>query len=222
MCGRFTLYVDSKKLNTVFHLTNDIFDYVPRYNIAPGQHIPVITQNNGGRVFSYMKWGLIPHWAKDAKTGYRLINARAETIDDRPAFRASFRHRRCLIPADGFYEWKKNNGKQPVYISMPDLAVFAFAGIWAQWAPPEGGAINSCSIITTAANETIRSIHNRMPVIFAQDQQYRAWLEQDDTSGLKKILQPYTGAMTAYPVSNAVNNVKYDSPQLIERAGANI
>ncbi|MDD4767811.1 MAG: SOS response-associated peptidase [Desulfotomaculaceae bacterium] len=217
MCGRFTLYVDSKKLNTVFHLTNNIFDYVPRYNIAPGQQIAVITQYDGGRVFSYMRWGLIPPWAKDAKMGYRLINARSETVDNKPAFKVSFRHRRCLIPADGFYEWKKNNAKQPVYISMPGKAVFAFAGIWTQWTPPQGSTINSCSIITTAANETIRSIHDRMPVLFDQEQQFQAWLEQNDPLELKKLLQPYAGPLAAYPVSTAVNAAKHDSPQLIEK-----
>lgn len=218
MCGRFTLYVDSKKLNTVFHLTNNIFDYVPRYNIAPGQYIPVITLHAGGRVFSYMKWGLVPHWAKDVKIGSRLINARSETIDSKPAFKTSFRHRRCLIPADGFYEWKKNNGRQPMYVSIPDRPVFAFAGIWAQWTAPEGGAINSCSIITTGANEIIRNIHDRMPVLFDQDQQFQAWLEQNDVFALKKLLKPYAGALTAYPVSTAVNASKYESPQLIEKA----
>jgi len=125
MCGRFTLYVDSKKINSVFHLAENIFDYVPRYNIAPGQDLPVITRGTGGREISYMKWGLVPHWAKDPKIGYRLINARAETVDCKPAFRASFRHNRCLIPADGFYEWMKNNGKQPIYISLAGSSVFA-------------------------------------------------------------------------------------------------
>lgn len=217
MCGRFTLYVDSKKLNTVFHLTDNIFDYVPRYNIAPGQNVPVVTRNADGRVILYMKWGLVPHWAKEAKIGNRLINARAETIDDKPAFKASFRHRRCLIPADGFYEWKKNNGKQPVYISLPDRSVFAFAGIWAQWSPPEGGLINTCSIITTDANGFLKNIHDRMPVMFDQGWQFRAWLEQNDILLLKKLLQPYTGDLTAYPVSSAVNSPKSDNPQLIER-----
>lgn len=217
MCGRFTLYVDSKKLNTVFHLTDNIFDYVPRYNIAPGQNVPVVTQNADGRVILNMKWGLVPHWAKDAKIGNRLINARAETIDDKPAFKTSFRHRRCLIPADGFYEWKKTNGKQPMYISLPDRSVFAFAGIWSQWVPPEGGLINTCSIITTDANGFIKNIHDRMPVMFDQGWQFRAWFEQNDISLLKKLLQPYAGDLTAHPVSSAVNSPKSDSPQLIER-----
>ncbi|MFX4261572.1 SOS response-associated peptidase [Pelotomaculum propionicicum] len=218
MCGRFTLYVDSKKLNTVFHLTDNIFDYVPRFNIAPGQNIPVVTQGAGGRVISYMKWGLVPHWSKDVKIGNRLINARAETIDEKPAFRTSFRHRRCLIPADGFYEWKKSSGKkQPMYISRPDRSVFAFAGIWAQWRAPEGNSINSCSIITTGANESVREIHERMPVILDDGRQFQAWLEQDDTLELKKLLQPYSGELAAYPVSPAVNSVGYDHPHLIER-----
>lgn len=217
MCGRFTLYVDSKKLKTVFHLSNNIFDHMPRYNIAPGQNIPVITQDADGRVISNMKWGLIPHWYKDAEIGNRLINARAETIDDKPAYRMSFRHRRCLIPADGFYEWMKINGKQPMYISMPDKSVFAFAAIWAQWASPDGDLINSCSIITTDANEFIRNIHERMPAIFDKEQQYQSWLEQNDTFVLKKLLQPYAGDLDAYPVSTAVNTSKRDSPRLIER-----
>jgi putative SOS response-associated peptidase YedK len=215
MCGRFTLYVDSKKLNTVFHLTNSIFDCLPRYNIAPGQDIQVITQGPGGRVISYMKWGLIPYWAKDPKIGGRLINARAETVDCKPAFRTAFRHNRCLIPADGFYEWMKINGKQPVYVSLPDRQVFAFAGIWSHWEAPDCSTINSCSIITTESSDCIRKIHDRMPVIFDHEQQFQAWLEQSDTLALKEMLQPYAGVLEMYPVSKAVNFSKTDGPELI-------
>ena len=216
MCGRFTLYIDSKKLNTVFHLTNSIFDCVPSYNIAPGQDIQVITQGPEGRVISYMKWGLIPYWAKDPKIGSRLINARAETIDCKPAFRNAFRQNRCLIPAEGFYEWMKTNGKQPVYVSLPDRQVFAFAGIWSHWKAPDSSTINSCSIITTDSNECIRKIHDRMPVIFDQEQQFQAWLEQSDTSALKDLLKPYAGVLEVYPVSKAVNFSKTDGPELIK------
>jgi putative SOS response-associated peptidase YedK len=216
MCGRFTLYVDSKKLNTVFHLTNNIFDCVPRYNIAPGQEIQVITQGPGGRVMSYMKWGLIPYWAKDAKIGSRLINARAETVDCKPAFRNAFRQNRCLIPADGFYEWMKTNGKQPVYVSLPDRQVFAFAGIWSHWEAPDCSKINSCSIITTDSNECIRKIHDRMPVILDQEQQFQAWLEQSDPLALKELLQPYAGVLEMCYVSKAVNFSKTDGPELIK------
>jgi putative SOS response-associated peptidase YedK len=217
MCGRFTLYIDSKKLNSVFHLADNVFDYVPRYNIAPGQELPVITQGAGGRELSYMKWGLVPHWAKDPRIGYKLINARAETVDCKPAFRASFRHNRCLVPADGFYEWMKINGKQPVYVSLPGCPVFAFAGLWSCWNKPEGGVLHSCSIITTDASECLRDIHDRMPVIFDREQQYQAWLEQSDAAVLKSLLHPYPGELVIHRVSTSVNYSSAEDPRLIEK-----
>lgn len=220
MCGRFTLVADIKTLSAVFYLRENIFDHVPRYNIAPGQDIPVITGNPGGREISGMKWELIPHWAKDKKSGYKMINARAETIDNKPAFRGPFLHRRCLIPADGFYEWKKLNGaKQPVYITLPGRTVFAFAGIWNRWTAPDGEAVYSCSIITTSCNEYIRAIHDRMPVILDQEQEHQAWLEMDEPVLLKRMLRPYQGEMTVYPVSKLVNSPKIDGRQLIEPVG---
>ena len=149
-----------------------------------------------------------------------MINARAETIDNKPAFRGPFLHRRCLIPADGFYEWKRLNGaKQPVYITLPGRTVFAFAGIWNRWTAPDGEAVYSCSIITTSCNEYIRAIHDRMPVILDQEQEHQAWLEMDEPVLLKRMLRPYQGEMTVYPVSKLVNSPKIDGRQLIEPVG---
>ncbi|MDD2443267.1 MAG: SOS response-associated peptidase [Desulfotomaculaceae bacterium] len=217
MCGRFTLAADINKLAAVFYLRENIFSHTPRYNIAPGQEIAVITKNPGGREISLMKWGLIPHWAKDKRTGYKMINARAETIDNKPAFKGPFLHRRCLIPADGFYDWKKLNGeKEPIYITLPGRTLFAFAGIWNCWAAPGGEAVYTCSIITTPSNEYIRAIHDRMPVILDREQEHQAWLEMDEPVSLKKMLRPYQGKMTVYPVSKLVNSPKTDSRQLIE------
>ncbi len=217
MCGRFTLTVDIKTLSAVFYLRENIFDHTPRYNIAPGQNIPVITGCPGGREITGMKWGLIPHWAKDKKQVYKMINARAETIDSKPALRGPFLHRRCLIPADGFYEWKKLNGaKKPMYITLPERTLFAFAGIWNCWTAPDGEAVYSCSIITTSCNEYVRAIHDRMPVILDREQEYQAWLEMDEPVLLKRMLRPYQGEMTVYPVSKLVNSPHSDSRRLIE------
>lgn len=137
MCGRFTLTVDVRIIEDTFQISTSNFDYVPRYNIAPGQNILILTESSGERIVSYMKWGLIPHWAKDPKVGYKMINARAETIDQKPAFRVPFHYRRCIIPADGFYEWKESRGgKQPLRITLPAGPVFGFAGIWEYWDSP--------------------------------------------------------------------------------------
>lgn len=219
MCGRFTLSVELSTILRVFqvHYKKESFIYSKRYNIAPGQGIPVITGTGGHRVISLMRWGLIPHWAKEASTGNKLINARAETIDQKPAFRSSFFKRRCLVPADGFYEWKKqDSGKTPMRITLPDKEVFAFAGIWAQWQSPEGNIVRSCSIITTEPNDFMRSIHNRMPVVLSGESAYQTWLESSDAGELKKLLQPYCGLMMANQVSSLVNSPKHDHPKLLD------
>lgn len=217
MCGRFTLSANLGTFMDEFHLHAGIPDYSPRYNIAPGQNILVITEGPGARELSQMRWGLIPHWAKDKKIGYKMINARSETIDQKPAFKNSFLHRRCLIPADGFYEWKKTGGgKQPLHIVLPGKTVFAFAGIWDYWKSFEDTGIFSCSIITTEANEDIQDIHDRMPVMLAGEREYSTWLSVDEPALLKELLKPYQGVIKAYPVSTMVNSPKVDNRQLIE------
>ncbi|TYO95356.1 putative SOS response-associated peptidase YedK [Desulfallas thermosapovorans DSM 6562] len=220
MCGRFTLSVELSTILRVFQVQykKESFIYSKRYNIAPGQNVPVITGPVDHRVISLMRWGLVPHWAKEVSTGNKLINARAETIDQKPAFKSSFIKRRCLVPADGFYEWKKQaGGKTPVRIILPDKEVFAFAGIWAQWQSPEGNITRSCAIITTGPNDFMRSIHNRMPVVLSGESACQIWLESNDVVELKELLQPYGGLMMAYQVSSMVNSPEHDHPKLLEK-----
>ncbi len=219
MCGRFIMTVDFETLKAVFRLRAGHFDVKPRYNIAPGQNIPVITGSAENREITPMRWGFIPHWARDKKAGYKMINARAETVAEKPAFRAAFRRRRCLIPASGFYEWKKDGKiKKPVLISLPGQRLFAFAGIWDRWDAPEGGTVYSCCIITTAAAPGLAGIHHRMPVIFTGEREYDLWLSPSDTEALGYLMRPYRGRMEVYPVSTRVNSPREDDPGLLRRA----
>jgi putative SOS response-associated peptidase YedK len=166
-----------------------------------------------------LKWGLIPAWAKDAAIGSQMIMARADTVAHKPAFKSAFQKRRCLMLADGFYEWQKTNGKnQPYFIGLKDQSPFAFAGLWEHWKNSEGDAVESCALITTDANDIVRPIHDRMPVIL-QRQDYEKWLdlETQDTMALRKLLQPYPGeAMMAYPVSSFVNNPKNEASRCVD------
>ena len=202
MCGRFTLAIDPETLQSRFIISSETFlEHLPRYNIAPQQLVPVIIQRDGGRTPELMRWGLIPFWAKDASIGNKLINARAETLAEKPSFKRSFKRRRCLIPADGFYEWRKGGGgkKTPVRIMLKSEAPFAFAGLWDAWQPPEGDKISSFTIITTEPNELIKPIHHRMPVILrAEDED--AWLnpEMQDTNQLAAFLKSYPSEKNAF------------------------
>lgn len=214
MCGRFTLAVEKETIASHFKLNTDSFSHAPRYNIAPGQLVPVIGTGPGGRNITLMRWGLIPHWAKDPGTGSKMINARAETIDQKPSFRDSFRHRRCIIPADGFYEWKRLTGaKHPMRIILPENPVFAFAGIWDRWVDTGGTAVHTFSILTTGANDFMRDIHHRMPVVLTSEQEYKAWLDQPD----RELLKPYHGHMEVYRVSSKVNSPHNDCRECIEK-----
>ena len=218
MCGRYTL--STRRLHLLEERLKTTFpEIAPRYNIAPSQDVPVIRTTDQGYELAMARWGLVPAWAKDTKTGYRMINARAETVAEKPAFRSAFRHRRCLIPADGFYEWKQLDGrKQPYHIRMKDGALFTFAGLWEHWHGEDDETIESCSIIVTAANDLVRSIHDRMPVIVAPEN-YALWLDPEVTPAepLKPLLRPYAAElMTASPVSARVNNPKNDDAALIE------
>lgn len=197
----------------------------PRYNIAPGQPIPVVLYDAQRelRRMDYFNWGLIPSWAQDINIGYKMINARAETIAEKPSYKIPFRRRRCLIPANGFYEWKREgSAKQPYYFTRSDGEPFAFAGIWDRWDSPDGSWILSCSLVTTAANRLMAPIHNRMPVILAEDD-YEPWLDtRDETSTtltrLNYRLRPREiPDMVRYPVSTAVNNARNDTPDLIRK-----
>ncbi len=219
MCGRFALKAPPKSIQKHFHLP-EVPDLFPRYNIAPSQPVAVIrlfTQQPLLRL-DMLRWGLIPGWARDMKIGYRMINARGETLAQKPSFRSAFKKQRCLVAADGFYEWSHaGRRKQPFYVQLKTGAVFGFAGLWDSWHTPEGGILESCTIITTTANELIGKIHARMPVILPPAE-YENWLhDATPTQSLQQLLVPYpTAEMEAYRVSNAVNSPKNDTPACSE------
>jgi len=222
MCGRFTLVADPDELRAVFPWVDIPEGLTPRYNIAPSQPVAVIP-NDGKNRLDFFLWGLIPSWAKDPTMGNRLINARAETLAEKPAFRAAYRRRRCLIPASGFFEWKQEAGRKtkiPLYIRLKSGQPFALAGLWERWDAPDGSTVFSCSIITTQPNELVQDIHNRMPVILPP-QAYSLWLEQAEQplAELNELLLPFPASeMTAYPVSTLVNSPANDAPACIEPA----
>ena len=225
MCGRFTLTIpDPETLAQAFSLPGMPPDLPPRFNIAPTQPVLSVVRDadSGQNELKVMRWGLIPSWSKDATIASRLINARSETLAEKPTFRTAFARRRCLIVADGFYEWQKqaSGPKVPMYITLAGHDVFGFAGLWERWTEPDSGeAITTCTIITGPPNELVAPIHNRMPVILPREA-YDTWLDPEtkDQSALAALLRPYPAdAMTAYPVSRKVNAATYDSPALIER-----
>lgn len=200
MCGRFSLTVEEDAIAEYFRIRNLSVQYKPDHNIAPGQMIPVITGRHDNRRLSLMRWGLIPSWAKKPSTGYKMFNARAETLEQKPSFRNAFYKRRCLIPAESFYEWKQR-GEDPLRIYLPCHKLFSFAGIWELWKSQKGEAILSCSIITTEPNDFMKEKHNRMPVIIEDEEKMRIWLEGTKLSDLKDLLVPYQGEMAAEPFS---------------------
>jgi len=221
MCGRFTLTQTDEAIARSFKV--NVLNILPSYNIAPSQAIAAILENDSDsqRELAFLRWGLIPSWAKDVKIGYNLINARSETVLEKPSFRSAFKHRRCLILADGFYEWQHSEDgkgqKQPYYFRMKDSEIFAFAGLWEVWESKEGDIIKSCTILTTAANQLLEPIHDRMPVIL-QPKDYDTWLDREDTKSdrLTSLLTPYSAEeMTAYPVSTKVNSPKNNSAECL-------
>jgi len=223
MCGRFTLTANAETIAGHFQLSAVPHDHNPRYNIAPGQAIHVITQAKGAaRHFDLMLWGLIPFWAKDPGIGHRMINARAETISAKPAFRHAFKHGRCLIPADGFYEWRREKtGKQPFWIGCKDRGVFAFAGLWERWVAKDGSeVIESCAIITRGAQAPIRHLHDRMPVLL-QPEDYSAWIDEGTGKTIAEhILQrDYGRDIEIFPVTRDVNTPRNDHEGLIKPIG---
>jgi len=223
MCGRFTLFDSVSILSKEFGVPIS-FDLAPRYNIAPSQPTLAVRvfPENGKREFAWLRWGLIPHWAQDSSIGNRMINARAETVAEKLAFRDAFRQRRCLIPASGFYEWKKGERrKQPYYIRGKDGHLFAFAGLWDLWKGPDGSPVESCTLITTDANDLVAQLHDRMPVILPPAA-YDLWLnaEIQDRGRLSSILHSYPAEeMEAYPVGLFVNDPKVDEPRCIALRG---
>lgn len=214
MCGRFQLSVKGKQISERFNV--EVFDelYKPSYNCAPSQNLAVIT-NHEPEKLNFFRWGLIPFWAKDPKVGFKNINTRAETISEKPSFKNAFIKRRCLIPANGFYEWKKDSNKTPYRIFLKSEEVFAMAGIWEIWKDAEGRPINSFSIITTSANNAISDIHQRMPVILNREDE-NSWLTEENPVLLHKMLQPFKAELIdSYPVSKLVNSPKNNNAELI-------
>lgn len=220
MCGRFTLHTPADAVAELFDLT-EVPEWTPRYNLAPTQQVLAVRADGTERKrdFHVLTWGLIPSWARDPKMGARMINARAETVHEKPSFRAAFRQRRCLILADGFYEWKRlERQKQPYFIGMQDGRPFALAGLWERWQQPGAPPIDSCTIITTEPNELLAPIHDRMPVIL-DESAYDEWLDPDlgDVRRLGELLQPFPPTrMTAYPISKWVNSPSHDGPECVE------
>ena len=219
MCGRYTLIADLGDLAQRFEFDGSDFSYDPGYNIAPTESVLTV-RNVGGREAAIMRWGLIPFWAKDPKIGARMINARAETVAEKPAFRNALKKRRCLVLADGYYEWQKTPvGKRPYRIIMKSGEPFAMAGLWETWKDPQGNVIPSCTIITTATNDFLSPIHNRMPVILPRKYE-DLWLDMDidDRAALTQMLIPSPDdILDAYQVSTLVNYSRNSGPEIIAR-----
>ncbi len=218
MCGRYSLTSPTEAMRQLF-LFENLPNLEPRYNIAPTQSAVVVRRDSagGGRQLVLLRWGLVPAWAKELALGARTINARAETVAEKPSFRAAFRDRRCLVAADGFYEWQKTAaGKQPWRVCLADRGPFAFAGLWERWQGPDG-EVQTFTIVTTEASPGLRAIHPRMPVILDR-QDHAAWLDPAASADrLKSLLKPFSDArMTAYRIDQRVGNVRNDDPGLIE------
>ncbi len=221
MCGRFTLTLTTEDLQAAFHQFVFPGGVQPRYNIAPGQ--PVLAVPNDGRfTAAHFLWGLVPSWAKDPRR-YRFINARAETAAQKPAFRAALRRRRCLVLADGFYEWQRlGDSRRPFYFTLKNRQPFALAGLWEIWMGPDGSEITTCALLTTRANALVAPVHARMPVILPPET-WEAWLQpgEVDPATMEPLWRPYPAeAMQRWRVSPAVNNPRVDAPHLIEAVTA--
>ena len=220
MCGRYALNQTPQQMQELFDFT-DLPNFPPRYNIAPTQPVPIVRIVQGRRRFALVRWGLVPSWAKEFPKGAPLINARGETIKEKPSFRGGFRHRRCLMPADGFYEWRRGEGPpQPFMVRRKDRAPFAMAAIWEDWMGVDGSEVETCAIVTTSANDTLKPIHHRMPVIL-DPEDWKAWLDTDDTlvRDAAQLLKPAPDdLLEAFPVSPDVNKVANDEPHLMDPA----
>ena len=224
MCGRFTLSTSPEELARCFQVV-ELPGLSPRYNIAPTQQVAtvraVVQEQGGARELRLLRWGLVPSWAEDLRVGNRMINARSETAAKKPAFRSAFRKRRCLVLADGFFEWRRRGkSREPHFIYMRDRRPFAIAGLWEQWADPEDGEVTeSCTLLTTGPNELVEQIHDRMPVIL-EPGDYDLWLDPQvsDPEQLEPLLRPYPAAeMTSHAVSSRVNSPRNDDPSCLKR-----
>lgn len=219
MCGRFTVTADGETIVAEFGLPDMPFDYRPRYNVAPMQDVLAVVGTGDKKRAGWMRWGLVPSWADDPAMGSRMINARSETLEERSAFREAFEKRRCIIIADGFYEWKRvGSMKVPMRITLKDRKLFAFAGLWERWTKGAEPLV-TCTILTTTPSASIADIHDRMPVILRPEEREQ-WLQRDaDTDKLKALLRPYADEeLDAYVVSTLVNHVDNDGPECVEPA----
>lgn len=218
MCGRFALTADPELIRQFFNLQTMPPVMTARYNIAPTQPVAVIA-NDAPSELTFFRWGLVPSWSKDISIGTKMINARAETLHEKPSFKAAYKRRRCLIPANGFYEWAKtDDGKTPMYIHLKDHELFAFAGLWETWHSPDGDELRTCTIITAEPNELVKPLHHRMAVIL-DPSDYDLWLSGDELppQALTPLLKPYDAdKMSVYEVSTLVNNAANDTPELIK------
>ncbi|MDN8593138.1 SOS response-associated peptidase [Paenibacillus sp. 11B] len=219
MCGRFTI-IDPIESIMERYLASDVkgFDYRPNYNVAPMQFIPSIIATSNGNCLGSLRWGLVPSWAKDDKIGSKMINARAETLTEKPAFRRLVSTKRCIIPCSGFYEWKKDeSGKQPMRILMRDGSIFSLAGLYDTWLDPDGNKLSTCTIITTEPNSLMAEIHNRMPAII-RPQDESEWLNREtDNKSVTSLLRTFAAEeMRAYKVDSSVGNVRNNNKDLIQ------
>ena len=218
MCGRFVMKETEETVKERFEVQESLFALRPRYNVAPSQTVGVVF-DNGVRCLDGFKWGLIPSWSKDPKMGNKMINARGETLAEKPSFRSAFKRRRCVIPATGFYEWKKEGDQRiPTYIHLKDQELFALAGLWEEWQAPDASIVRTFTIITVTANGFMETIHNRMPAILKPEDE-GIWLDPSlqNSNELQALLQPYSEeAMTAHPVSKHVNSPANDDAQCIQ------
>lgn len=217
MCGRFSIFADPSRLAERFEVGLPAEGLRPRYNAAPTQALPVIL-NEGDRAIQLLRWGLVPFWAKDPSIGSQMINARAETLAEKPSFRNALKKRRCLVLADGFYEWKKTpTGKIPMRVALTSGDPFAFAGLWEIWDSPEGDKLRTFTIVTTSPNELVEPIHNRMPVILRPEHE-ALWMDNHaEPAAWLDVLRPYPAElMRAYPISKRVNSVGNDDPDVVK------
>jgi putative SOS response-associated peptidase YedK len=213
MCGRFYLTATAAQIKKTFRV-DGVPELAPRYNIAPAQLSPIVIAVDKGRSIHLARWGLAPSWSRDLSLGGGMINAPAETLEEKPAYRVAFRARRCLVPANGFYEWQtKDPNKQPYKIALRNGALFAFAGLWERWAPESGEPVETFAIVTTQASKLVSEVHGRMPAIIAPVD-YQRWLTAPPDMA-KKLVLPFTGGMTIAPVGNRVSNVKNDDAELL-------
>lgn len=221
MCGRYTLTTDGQTLAAEFGI-EEFASWEPRYNVAPSQAVAAIVRSGDGLKAAKLHWGLVPGWAKDKKLGSRAINARAETVQEKPSFRAAFKRRRCLVLADGYYEWvKAGEHKQPYHIAPAAGGVFAFAGLWECWSPNDDPPYYSCAIITCPASADLAELHHRMPVILDRRSNEQWMSPEADPAGQAGLLVPApAGTFTARPVSTFVNSPAHDDPRCIEPASA--